>query len=70
MATWTITLDCTVIHVGNGKTFHCGKAESALLPEVEGWVACEAKPWDVVKSPSGVFVHQVPFDRNGFVSSS
>lgn len=45
-------------------------SETALLPEVEGWVACEAKPWDVVKSPSGVLVRQVHFDRDGIARFS
>jgi hypothetical protein len=58
MATWTITSDLRVLYDSDGKRQDCGKAETALLPELESWVAREASVWDVVRSPSGLFVRQ------------
>ncbi len=58
MATWTITPDLRVFYDAEGKRQDCGTAEVALLPEVEHWVACEAKLWDMVRTPRGMFVRQ------------
>jgi hypothetical protein len=58
VAVWTITSDLRVLYDAEGKRQDCGKADVALLPEVENWVSHQAKVWDMVVSPSGVYVRQ------------
>jgi len=37
----------------------CGEAPAALAHDLEGWVGQQAAPWDVIRSPRGVFVKQL-----------
>lgn len=57
MAVWIVSADTTVVYEAKGKKpFQCGKATQALLPEVEAWVMCEARPFDEIRTPTGTFV--------------
>ncbi len=70
MATWTITDDLRVTHDSGDRHFDCGQAEAALMPEVEAWVVSEASPWDLVRTPRGLFVRQTHVGPQGKVTSA
>ena len=55
MAVWHINRDLAVTYARRGEEQNLGQAEHAMLADVESWAACEAKPWDVITSPSGTY---------------
>jgi hypothetical protein len=57
MAIWTIVSNVEVVYQAEDERHQCGgEPDSAMLAEVEDWVVHEAAPWDMLISPSGVFV--------------
>jgi hypothetical protein len=56
MALWTIMKDVEVIYEAKDERQVCGDSDSKVLAEIENWVTHEAMPWDMLVSPSGLFV--------------
>jgi hypothetical protein len=44
---------------------HCGEGDAVLESDLEAWVFEQAEPWDLVRTPRGLFArqHAVAQDR-------